>query len=144
MSSSSLMSSALAIFWFPPILLLNPLQFSPMSRNIPGCFVFGAVPCTWSSPSSTASITLLCSFSAASSSFLPLLSSCRPSSVISLIICSKSSSCNLPCFLNRSARIRSCSIMVECFVVLNLPLIPKFFSLTHVVNSCRCLLAACP
>ncbi len=44
MSSSSLMSSALAILLFPPILLLKPLQFLPIIQNIPGCLVFGARP----------------------------------------------------------------------------------------------------
>jgi hypothetical protein len=32
----------LCIFLFPPILLFNPLQFSPIIRKIPCCFVFGA------------------------------------------------------------------------------------------------------
>ena len=66
-SSSSLISSAFAIFLFPAILLFNPLQFSPISRKIPCCFVFGATLWTCSSSSFTVLITHLCSSFAAMS-----------------------------------------------------------------------------
>ncbi len=39
-----------AIFSFPPILLLKPLQFSPMIQKIPCCFVLGAIPWTCNRP----------------------------------------------------------------------------------------------
>jgi hypothetical protein len=53
MSRSSLISSAFANFSLPPILLLKPLQFSPIILNIPDCLVFGAMPSICSSPSWT-------------------------------------------------------------------------------------------
>ena len=57
MPRSSLISSAFASFSLPPILLLKPLQFLPIILNIPGCLVFGGLPCICSSRSWTASST---------------------------------------------------------------------------------------
>jgi hypothetical protein len=120
MSRFSLMSNAFAIFPLLPILLLSPLQFSPMILNIFCCFVLGAVPCTWSRPSLTALRTCLCLSFAAFSALLfsSLVLSLSPS-LIPLIISSKSWSCNLPCFLNQSALFCICSIIDVCGVVLN-------------------------
>ncbi len=58
------------------------------------------------------------------------------------IIFSTSSSQSLPCFLNRSALIRSCSIIVLWLVVFIDPFIHTDLIFIHVSKSCRCLLSA--
>ena len=142
MSRSSLISIDFASLWFPPILLLKPLQFSPLIQNIPCCFVFGAVLWIYNNPASTASMTLLFLLLFAFAAFLSMSSSMVPSfAFISLIILSMSSSRSLPCFLNRSALILSC-LIVLWLVVFNVPFIHKELILVHVSNNFCCLLSA--
>ncbi len=121
MSRFSLMSSAFGIFAFLPILLLKPLQFSPIIQNIPCCYMLGVIPCTCNSPSSTALSTLLClSMDAVAALPFSFPSLNQLSAFISLMISCRSLSCNLPCFLNWSALILNCLIIVVCFCCLKL------------------------
>ena len=138
-SRSSLMSMIFPILPLPPILLLSPLKFLPMILNIPSCLVLGAVPCVCSRPSFIASMTFLCLSVAVLDA---LLASNSTLSLISLMMSSSCSSCNLPCFLNLSSLFHSCSIIVLCGVVCNFPFYIKKFSFTHVDNNWCYLLVA--
>ena len=62
--------------------------------------------------------------------------------LISAIISSKSLSLSLPCFLNLSAHILSCSIIVLWLVVFIDPFVLTDLISIHVRNNCCCLLAA--
>jgi hypothetical protein len=102
----------------------------------------GAVLWTCNSPSPTASATYLCSSLSDSVLLLSLQSLKCLYALILLIMSSRSSSFNLPYFLNWPAQRRNCSIIVVWLVVLNFPCWHKSFSFTQVDNNWCCRQAA--